>query len=87
MPTLTIPDAAYRRLAERAVAQNTTVDDLAARLLAEDPADSSVSLDTGYHADCAAETSAVPTLAEVRAMTAKFPGSLAADLIAERDDR
>lgn len=35
MPTLTIPDATYRRLAERAAELNTTADELAARLLSE----------------------------------------------------
>lgn len=34
MPTVTIPDATYRRLAERAAELNTTADELATRLLA-----------------------------------------------------
>lgn len=38
MPTLSIPESTYRRLAERAAEQNITVDDLATRLLAVDAA-------------------------------------------------
>lgn len=41
MPTVTIPDATYRRLAERAAELNTTADELAARLLADTPAPAS----------------------------------------------
>ncbi len=36
MPDLSIPEATYRRLAERAAALGTTVHALAARLLADD---------------------------------------------------
>ena len=86
MPTLTIPDATYRELAARAVEQNTTVVDMVARLLAE-VAVAEPLLDIEYHAECAAETTAVPTLEEVLAITAKLPGSLAVDFIAERDER
>ncbi len=83
MPTLTIPDATFHALVDRATRQNTTVDDLAARLLGKD----SVPIDADYHAECAADATPVPTLAEARAVAAKVPGSLAADLIAERDER
>jgi hypothetical protein len=83
MPTLSIPDRTYRHLVARAAEQNTTVDDLVIRLLSEEP----VPLDTEYHAECAADTTPVPTLEEVRAVTAKLaPGSLTAALIAERDE-
>jgi hypothetical protein len=88
MPTLTIPDAVHRQLAARAAEQNTTVDELAARLLAADVAPRSESIfDTEYEAECAADTSPVPTLDEVRAALAKLPGSLSADIIADRDER
>lgn len=82
MPTLTIPDATYRQLEARAVEQNTTVEDLAALLLADEPL-----LDTEYLAECEAETTPVPTMEEVLAITAKLPGSLAAGFIAEREER
>jgi hypothetical protein len=84
MPTLTIPDDVYAQLATQAGELNTTVDELATRLLQTDTA---VRIDAEYHAECAADPGPVPTLAEVRAVTAKLPGSLAADLIADRDDR
>jgi hypothetical protein len=82
MPTLTIPDATYRQLVSLAAEQNTTVDVLAAQMLTEEPL-----LDQEYHAECAAETTPVPTMEEVLAITAKFPGSLVADFIAEREER
>jgi hypothetical protein len=93
MPTLTIPDAVYARLAARAADEHTTVEALAARLLAADPLDppdlpfDDELLDTEYHAACEADTSPVPTLEEVRAITAKIPGGLTADIIADREDR
>ena len=90
MPTLSIPDSLHQHLAARAAEQNTTVDALAARLLAEDVLPRSVAdrlIDTEYHTECAADTTPVPTLDEVRAILAKLPVSLAADLIAERDER
>jgi len=79
---LTIPDATYRQLETLAAEQNTTVDALAALLLAEDPL-----LDLDYLDECTAETTPVPTMAEVLAITARFSGSLAADLVAEREER
>jgi hypothetical protein len=90
MPTVSIPETVHRQLAEKAAEQNVSVDDLAARLLADDLSSHSVAdrwLDAEYHAECAADTTPVPTLAEVRAILAKLPGSLAADVIADRDDR
>ena len=88
MPTLTIPDDVHRELAARAAAQNTTVDELAARLLAADLGGRPESIfDTEYEAECAADTSPVPTLEEVRAFMAAIPGSLTADFIAEREER
>lgn len=44
-------------------------------------------IDTEYHAECEADTSPVPTLAEVRAALTAIPGDLTADFIAERDER
>ena len=85
MPTLTIPDEMYRRLAARAVQQSTTVDDLAALLLTDDDLNSTVDLDTDYLAECSTETTPVPTLAEVQALTATLP-SLSAAFISERDE-
>jgi hypothetical protein len=85
VPTLTIPDDVFRHLVARAEELNTSVEDLAARLL--HPADGTVRIDTEYHAECATDPGPVPTLAEVRAVMAKLPGSLSADLIADRDDR
>jgi hypothetical protein len=90
MVTLSIPEATYRQLVSRAAAQNTTVEVLAERLLAEGSLHRSAAeqlIDEEYHSQCAADTSPVPTLEEVRAVMAKLPGSLAADLIADRDDR
>ncbi|MFO0796919.1 MAG: hypothetical protein U0804_05540 [Gemmataceae bacterium] len=88
MPTLTIPDAVHRELAARAAEQNTTPDELAARLLAADLGSRPESIfDTEYEAECAADTSPVPTLEEVRAFMAEIPGSLTADFIAEREER
>lgn len=88
MPTLTIPDDVHRGLAARAAEQNTTVDELAARLLAADLGGRPESIfDTEYEAECAADTSPVPTMEEVHAIMAKIPGSLAADIIADREER
>jgi len=90
MPTLSIPDSLHQHLVARAAEQNTTVDALATRLLAEDVLPRPVVdrlIDTEYHAECAAEATPVPTLEEVRTILAKLPGSLAADLTAERDER
>ncbi len=90
MPTLSIPESTYRNLVLQAAKQNTTVDDLAARLLADTVADRDATdwmLDTEYHAECAANTTPVPTLEEVRAALAKIPGSISADIIAEREER
>ncbi|HYH68701.1 MAG TPA: hypothetical protein VD866_28670 [Urbifossiella sp.] len=90
MPTLTIPDDVHRELAARAAEQNTTADELAARILAADVLPMSASdrlFDAEYYAECAADTSPVPTLEEIRAITSKIPGSMAADIIADREDR
>lgn len=87
MPTLTISDAVHRQLAARAAEQNTTVDELAARLLAAAAPADEVPLDAEYHAECEADAGPVPTLAEVRAILAKLPGSLSADITADRDER
>lgn len=90
MPTLTIPDAVHRALVARAAEQNTTADELAARLLAADVGPTPAAdrlFDEEYYAECAADTSPVPTLEEVRAIMAKIPGSLAADIIADREER
>ncbi|QDU18355.1 hypothetical protein [Urbifossiella limnaea] len=43
--------------------------------------------DTEYEVECAADTSPVPTLEEVREIMSKIPGSLSADIIAEREER
>lgn len=86
MPTLTIPDAVHRTLAARAAELNTTVDELAVRLLAA-PQVSDPVFDTEYEAECAADSSPVPSLDEVRAILAKLPGGLTADIIADRDER
>ena len=43
--------------------------------------------DADYHAECEADTSPVPTLEEVREIMSKVPGSLAADIIADREER
>ncbi len=90
MPTLTIPDAVHRQLAARAAEQNTTVDELAARLLAAETNPRTAVdrlFDAEYHAECEADTSPVPTLTEVRAILAKLPGSLSADIVADREER
>lgn len=46
-------------------------------------------IDHEYHAQLEAENddSPVPTLEEVRAILAKIPGSLSADIIADREER
>jgi len=44
-------------------------------------------LDTDYFNECAADTSPEPTVAEVRAALGKITGSLAQDIIANRDER
>jgi predicted DNA-binding antitoxin AbrB/MazE fold protein len=44
-------------------------------------------LDTEYHAECEADASPVPTLAEVRAALAVIPGDMTADFATERDER
>jgi hypothetical protein len=44
-------------------------------------------LDTEYHAECEADTSPEVSLDEVRRITSKIPGSMAADVIADRDER
>jgi predicted DNA-binding antitoxin AbrB/MazE fold protein len=44
-------------------------------------------LDTEYHAECEADASPVPTLAEVRAALAVLPGDVTADFATERDER
>lgn len=44
-------------------------------------------LDTECHAECEADTSPVPTLAEVRAALSRVPVNMAADVIAEREER
>ena len=54
----------------------------AAQMLTEEPL-----LDLEYHAECAAETMPVPTMEEVLAISAKFPGGLVADFIAEQEER
>lgn len=89
MPTVTIPEDTYRQLAAKAAAQNTTVDDLAARLLGDGKGLSKLDLllDHEYHAECEADTDPVPTLEEVRAALASIPGDMTADFIAERDER
>ncbi|MEO2090467.1 MAG: hypothetical protein ABGY75_13360 [Gemmataceae bacterium] len=90
MPTVSIPETVHRQLAEKAAEQNTTVDELVARLLTDDLSprpNADRWVDAEYHAECAADTTPVPTLAEVRAILAKLPGSLAADVIADREDR
>ncbi|HEX4607385.1 MAG TPA: hypothetical protein VH092_04190 [Urbifossiella sp.] len=90
MPTLSIPDAIHRQPVARAAEQNITVDDLAARLLAADVFPRSAAerlFDAEYQAECEADTTPVPTLAEVRAILVKFPVSLAAEITAGRDDR
>ncbi len=90
MPTLTIPDDVHRELAARAAEQHTTVDELAARLLATEVLPMSMSdrlFDAEYYAECAADTSPIPTLEEVRAITSKIPGSMAADITADREER
>ena len=90
MPTLSIPESTYRNLVLQAAKQNITVDDLAARLLADTVAARDgfdQMLDTDYYAECAANTTPVPTLEEVRAALANIPGNMTADFIAERDER
>ena len=44
-------------------------------------------LDSDYHADCEADTSAEAPLADVRAGLASIPGDMTADFAAERDER
>lgn len=48
-------------------------------------------LDTEYHAECEAESAAdpfpVPSLEEVRAALSRVPMNMAADIIAEREER
>lgn len=44
-------------------------------------------LDAEFHAECEADPSPEVSLEEVRAILSKIPGSLAADIIAERDER
>ncbi len=88
MPTLSIPDAIHHQLAARAAEQNTTAAELLAQLLAADlTSRPDCRFDTEYEAECAADTSPVPTLDEVRAILSKVPGSLAADVITDRDER
>ena len=86
MPMLSIPDATYAQLTLRARQQNVTVSELAVRLLQEEKETLLVELDTDYLAECNAEKAAVPTLQEIRALTAHLP-SLSATLIAEREER
>ncbi len=86
MPTLSIPDATYQQLADKAARENITIDVLAAQLLAARAVDDGL-IDTECHAECDADTSPVPTLEEVRAILGKIPGSLAADVIANREER
>lgn len=88
MPTLTIPDDVHRELAARAAEQNTTPDELAARLLAADLGGRPESIfDTEYEAECAADTSPIPTLEEVREILSRIPGTLSADITADREER
>ncbi len=90
MPTVTIPEALHAELAAKAAARNTTVDDLAAEMLAERVTPAGIpeeEIDTEYMAQCAADTSPIPTLEAVRAILSKLPGSLTADIIAGRDER
>ena len=90
MPTLSIPESTYRNLVLQAAKLNMTVDDLAARLLADTVADCDdydQMLDADYYAECAANTTPAPTLEEVRAALANIPGNMTADFIAERDER
>jgi hypothetical protein len=44
-------------------------------------------LDTEYHAECEADTSPEVSLDEVRSITSKIPGSMSAEVIADRDER
>ena len=44
-------------------------------------------LDTECHAACEADTSPVPTLAQVRAALSRVPMNLAADVIGDREER
>ena len=90
MPTLATPESTYRNLVLQAAKQNITVDDLAARLLADTVADRDgydQMLDTDDYAECAANTTPVPTPEEVRAALANIPGNMSAAIIAERDER
>jgi hypothetical protein len=90
--TLAIPDSVMRDLEARAAREKTSVEDLAARLL-QDVAKNDRRLerliDQEFEAECLAEveTGPVPTLEEVRAIMAKLPCSLAAEISAERDER
>jgi hypothetical protein len=43
--------------------------------------------DAEYYAECAADTTPVPNPEEVREITSKIPGSLSADIIADREER
>lgn len=65
---------------------------VAIAIVPADPADPLDDLiDHECRAQCAAELAAdpgpVPTLEEVRAITAKLPGSLSAQVIADREER
>lgn len=44
-------------------------------------------IDWEYHAECEADPSPEVSLEEVRKITSKIPGSMAADVIADRDER
>jgi len=90
MPMLSIPEDVHRHLLARAIAENTTVEELAQRLLSlnagtVDEVDHLIDLE--FHAECEADTGPVPTLEEVRAILARIPTSLAADVITDREDR
>ncbi|HXD85985.1 MAG TPA: hypothetical protein VN641_05810 [Urbifossiella sp.] len=88
MPTLTIPESIRSLLADRAIKESTSVEDLAIRLLEAELAPALGGLlDRDYHAECSTESNDVPSLAEVRAILAKLPGSLAESIIADRDER
>jgi hypothetical protein len=81
-----------RELEARAAREYISVEDLAARLLQDDPQrDLRLDrlLDHEFEAACLAEdeTEPIPSIEEVRAILAKLPCSLAAEISAERDER
>ncbi len=94
--TITIPADLEQQMLGKATASGQKLEEFAINalrkvvempfLLAPNGDDDSL-LDTEYMAACGKEADPNVTLAAVRQILAKLPGSLADDIIAERDER